>query len=273
MNTHCAGYSLVELLIAMALSVIIIGSLAPINNLGLKATASQQKVIKAINQLQQSVKQIEIEVKSAGSTGCLVDRNNIHDRLFTQPVASNNPLTEPWLAGNVSGSWHPASPLFSNSNINDTSNAVHLMFADLTDVPLDYNDINTAPGRVFYITNCAVAQISRGRDSTHKNNLGAQIYPFQSIIYYVRRIDNTQVLYRQYLNKSGNPRNEPLIDDIKRFKVAYAEATSTDTLIFKSANTVSDWSKVLAIYVLIEVQIENLSYSISRIITMANHNA
>ena len=70
------GHTLIELLIAMSLSVVIVGALVPVNTLGLKAAAQQQKISLTVNQLRQSVKQFHTDVKSSGAVSCLFDRNN-----------------------------------------------------------------------------------------------------------------------------------------------------------------------------------------------------
>ncbi len=272
MNRNCRGHTLIELFIAMSLSVIIIGALVPINNLGLRAADHQQKIILGVNQLRQSFKQFEIDIKSSGAKGCLFNRNNIRDRLFRQPISNENQLEHPWLAANHSGIWNPTTPYFDNSNISSDHDAIHLMLADLAE-SLNSNSLTVNPNRAFYLTNCAVAEIARGNNATLHNVPNSKIYPLQSIVYYIRDIDNETVLYRQYLNKSGNTRNEPLIDNIKALSIAYAEKISTEALVFKKASNVSDWNQVIAIYLHIEIKIQSLPFSISKLIALPNLNA
>ena len=195
----------------------------------------------------------------------------IRDLVFAQPTTGNNQLQHPWVSGNQNGTWYSSAPFFDNTNINSDNDAIHLMFADLVD-PLNSNNLNSGSNRVFYLTNCVIAEITRGNDATLHDSADSRVYPLQSIIYYAREVDDQLILYRQYLSKSGNPRNEPLIDNLKQLKIAYAEAVNDDTLAFKNASSVSDWSQVIAIYIEIQVQIKNLSFSISKLIDLSNLN-
>ena len=266
---NCRGHTLVELLIAMLLSLLIFAAIIPINGLGLKAAQHQQKIIGIVNQLRQSLKQFETDIKSAALTGCLLNKSNIRDLTFTQPTSINNRLSSPWLAGNHNGSWHPESPFFDSANIKSESDAINLIFAVLND-ELNLNNLNSQPNRVFYITNCTVAEITRGVNSTLSTANNSQIYPLQSTIYYVREINEKLILYRQYLTKSGKPRNEPLIDNIESLKIGYGEETDADTLVFRTANKVEAWNNIVVIYIRLKISIDNNSYSISRLVELSN---
>ncbi len=267
-DSNCHGHTFVELLVSMTLTLLIIAAVVSINNMGLKTIQHQDKIIRIVNQLRQSLTQLESDIKSTALTGCLLDKRNIRDLIFAQPISIANRLAHPWLLGQENGTWLPSSPYFDNTNIQNNNDAIYLMFAVISDQS-NINNLSSQPQRVFYITNCSIAEVTRGLNSTLTTNNPA-IYPLQSIIYYIREVDGELILYRQYLSKTGNPRNEPLMDNIESLKIGYGEQISADTLVFKTATDVNDWKKVFAIYLRLKIKLSNTSYAISKIIELPN---
>lgn len=263
MLARSSGHTLPELLIAMAVSMLLISALIGTNNLGLKAVRNLDNSQAAIGKIQQSLRLLEADLKHVYSSGCLVNKTWISDLVLTQPADTNNRFTSSWLSGfdNNGGGWFPQPPYFDNTDIAVDSPAINLLYADVAE-SLTAASLNADPQRLVFLTNCAVAEISRADDSMLATSIGPlRIHPFQSVLYYLKQTETGLTLYRQYLTESGNTRNEPLADGIDKLVIAFGEAIDASTLAFRQAQNVEDWGNIAAIYVAIHFSISTVQYS------------
>lgn len=261
------GFTLVELLIGMSLSMIIIAALVPVSLISLRSMAQVQGIEKEINQLGQSLALIESDLKSTALTGCALDKKLIVNSLFPD---QGEPV---WISGYTHNRWFPLRPEFVNTNPAPSFDAIHLVNIDMSN-PVSVASLAQTPGRIIFATNCVVSEISRASQSNligHAySNSDLSIFGLQSIQYYVKQNQDKHTLYRQYLTKSGHPRNEPLVDNIEKLKIGYAEVIDEGELAIKAAPDVSYWKNVRAVYVSVILH-SAPSKPVSTLVLLDNH--
>ena len=273
MSIYSKGHTLIELLIAMSLSMLIILALIQINMLSLKSLTAVQSIEKQVNLLSQSLKLLETDLKATALTGCVIDKTLIINRLATNGFSSpsNSPIQ--WISGYSNDSWHPLQPIYTNSNNLKSIDAIHLLKADMTEL-LSVDNLNRNPERIVFITNCSNAEITRSNDSTLlKPDSGSSeifIYAFQFIHYYIKDNQGKQTLYRQYIAQSGNSVSEPLVDYISMLKIGYGERLANNALAFHSAEKVGNWANVTAVYISITLA-DAIQQPLSMLISLNNH--
>ena len=252
MNANCKGHTLIELLIAMSLSMLIIAALVPVNMLSHRSVQQVQQTEKQINLLSQSVKIMQADLKTAALTACTLDKSFLLTTLFNQySVPPEKPVFS-WISGYTKNGWFPEIPPFVNENNLDNLDALQIIKADMSDL-VSMESLAKTPQRIIFVTNCITSEITRSIDSKLLNSAQPpselSVYAFQFIQYYVKENLGKHTLYRQYFSKSGRTRNEPLVDDILRLKIGYAETRANSTLVFNTAGNVRNWNNIVAIYI------------------------
>ena len=264
---NARGFTLVELLISMSLSMIIIAALIPLNMISLRSISQIQYLQQEVNHLDQSIRMIEADLKSAALTGCALDKRRVINSLISDGADID------WISGYSNKRWYPQTPNFVNHDTSGEFHAIQIIKADMSQ-PVSIRSLANTPGRIVFVTNCVTSEISRASDShliKHASTLSdLNIYGFQYIQYYVKESLGKHTLYRQYLTQSGNPRNEPLVDHIGQFRIGYAETTADDELAFHTADNVQNWNNIAAIYVLISLN-STFSKPVYSLVTLENH--
>ena len=266
------GHTLVELLIAMVLALLTTTGLIAAAGLGLKAVKQQGLIQTVSHELSQSLRLIHTDIANSGMTGCLLYKSSIYDQLFDP--GGGNSLPPYWLSSWDANAqhWYPQRPYFDNASIDVNHDAIRLLFADLSQ-PLSAADLNRKPQRIVYATHCGAAEIRRAAASGvigAASSNPAFIYPFQSVLYYLKDNGPTHTLYRQYLTQTGRTRNEPLIDHIESLRIAFGEKTDGATLQFRPASAVNNWRDIAAVYIRLELMVQQSLYSIASVIELPN---
>ena len=263
------GHTLIELLIAMALSMIIIAALIPVNLFSLRSIVQIQSIEKQIHLLSQSLVLFKNDLSSTALSGCTLDKNQINNSLIDNEKQIN------WITGYTNTNWFPETPIFVNDSMAVSFDAIQVISADMSKL-ISTSSLVKTPDRIVFITNCITSEIARADDSrllkSTSSDSDLSIYAFQINQYFIKENSGKYTLYRQYISKSGRPTSEPLVDNIERLKIAYAEKFSKLSLIFTSASKVKNWSNIVAVYVSISLK-GAVDKPFSLIIRLSNHSS
>ncbi len=275
MSTNCRGHTLIELLVAMTLSMLIVIALVTVNILSLKSILQIQQIEKQINLLSQSLQLIETDVKSTAVTACAMDKNLVLDSLTRQTASRSVSTQFNWISGYSSNSWFPETPNFASDKLSKTFDAIQIARADMLN-PLSYRAVKNTPKRIVFITDCIVSEIARSMNSILLKRSSSPsdlaIYSFQMIQYYIRENSGNYTLYRQYLSKNGRTVNEPLVDNIAELTIGYGEQLSDTTLAFNTAANINNWNAVIAVYISITIT-GALYRPLSKLVLLNNYAA
>lgn len=272
---RCKGHTLIELLIAMSLSMLVIAALVPVNMLTLRSLSQVRQVEKQISLLSRSVKLIEADLRSTALTACAIDENLIVDALFAKHLNASDQSGFNWISGYSNNKWFPERPRFVNDNNAKTFDALTLVKTDMSDA-LSIHTLDTTPQRVVFITDCIVSEIARSIDSRLLKRISVSsdlsVYAFQFIQYYIKKKSDGYSLYRQYLSRTGSPINEPLVDNIDQLKIGYGERLTDNTIAFKTAAKVTNWRNIISVYISITIA-DALNKPVSILVLLNNHAA
>lgn len=273
MNQNCKGHTLVELLIAIPLSMLIFAALLPLNMITLRSIAQTQQIERQMNLLGQSINVIENDLKTAALTACAQDKTLIINNITGHNSSPDSKPSFNWLSGYSNSRWFPQLPVFVNNSSVENFDSLHFSKVDMIE-PINMESMAKTPRRIVFITDCMTSEIARFSDSRILKSTVAHglltIYAFQSVQYFVRESLDRYTLYRQYLTRSGGLRIEPLVDDIKRLSIGYAERIENKTLAINTAANVKDWSNVVAVYISISLA-GDINHSLSVLVTLDNH--
>jgi type IV pilus assembly protein PilW len=274
---HQAGFSIVELMIAMLLSVILMSGVLSIFASSKVTYLANERTARLQENGRTALDLIVRDIRSAGYVGCAKAVPFTSTLNTSTTLLWNYAVPMQGFESTGTGVWSPALDTVLISSAQSGSDVIVLRVAqrDGTALPVPAalasataNPVvaNTVPppvtaGQIMMITDCnastvfqvsgyaagAVLHSGGANPGNATNDLGyvyqggARLIPLQTVIYYVR--ENS--LWR----KVGNAAPEALIDGIQALQIVYGRDTDADRLVddYVPADSVTDWSSIVSV--------------------------
>ncbi|PAU66042.1 hypothetical protein BZL41_03670 [Pseudomonas sp. PIC25] len=281
------GLSLVELLVAMALSLIIGAAVIQM----FLASKSSHRLQDSMARVQENgrfaVGFLAKDIRMAGFMGCgNIDEIAINVIANPAPIDVANPLGQ--IIGGVNNiaatnSWNAVAGTDVLS-IRKASNAgvglVGNMSTDNANIQIETNTLELVAGDALFISDCLSADIFRATNVSsgsshetiaHANNYNtsnrlskaygddAELFAFESIDYFIRDTgratasgDPIRALWvtKKFANRSDASANPvELVEGVQDMQIEYGVATGASMIAnsYQTANNVTDWSKVVSV--------------------------
>jgi type IV pilus assembly protein PilW len=259
-TTRMAGFSLVELMVAVTIGLILLAAVAGIFVSSKRSYSTQDRLARLQENARFAVQAITRDLRMAGYSGCLDDITLVNNTLNSSYEFNVSNTME---GINGSGNWSPSGTA-SGLSINSGTDAITIRKADATtpsvkitkqmntdtaELDVDVTSI-FQEGQVIMVTDCASADIMQitavqtsamklqhapsndpapGNDTqklSKKYGPTAKILFFSTTTYFVgpRSVtDSTPVLFRK--ENSGNP--EELVEGVESLQILYGKDTDT----------------------------------------------
>lgn len=280
----CAkGFSLVEIMVALTLSLLLLGAVLQI----FISSKASYRMNEGLARLQETgrfaIGILAGDIRMAGFQGCLS-----RDQIVPNVIVTNPPSQLPYnpddvirgqdnlAAGNSLGAVVGSDSL---SILSAASSGAHLtgnMTADNANIQIDSNPTDFQQNDILVITDCANTDIFRASSVSnssgnivtvaHANNVNttnrlskayqsdAMVMAFQANTYYVadtgRTNEDGDPIYGLYVQRvNGTP--VELVDGVENMQVLYGEDTNADGSVdrYVTAGAVTDFTNVLSVRV------------------------
>lgn len=271
------GFTLMEVIIALGVSVILMTTITKIIIINKQSLFSQNGLEQIKNEASFSISSINQDVKLAGFKGCVSGNKNNANYVNYQSVATdtsfgNNILSIQGYKG--TGTFSPSlDPLLTSflkltpdSNydiliVRNSNNNPYTLTSDMSSGTDNINLPNTTgmtAGQFAIISNCAsntlfnissvnsnYITITNGSGLPYIYPTGSQVYLWNTIVYFVNTNNGISSLYRQINN--NNP--DLIASNIDKFSVLYGlDLNSTYNVNqYVTADLVSNFNSVVSI--------------------------
>lgn len=284
---YSRGLSLVELMVALVLSLVI-GAAVLQMFLASKTTYSLQNAMARVQENGRfAVSFLASDIRMAGFMGC-GNLNEITINVIANPapIDAANPLGQIIGGANNVGSsnaWNAVAGSDVLSIRRASSAGVKLvgnMATDNANIQVANNSIGLIAGDTLFLSDCLSADlfratnVSSGSSQTtiaHANNMNtsnklskaygddAELLVFESINYFVRNTGrstasgdpiNALMVERRFANRSDASANAvELVDGVQDVQFEYGVATGTNMTAteYRTADAVTDWSRVVSV--------------------------
>lgn len=275
MNKH-AGFSLLELMIAMLLTLFVLSGLITLTLLGSKGHGVQSQHARLQENMRFGIELLLRDLRMAGYFGCAHDPNKVNSQLDSAVGA----LTDvgPGLEGfeQSQGRWFPSAGTEKIDEIAAYSDAVTVRFANPaartetseampaadSGVPAPEN-AQWDVGDVLVISDCDGADVFQTSSVTNNrivpNKLnrpygsGSQLTSLWAARYFVApsTTNGLPTLKRQVLQGGGGTTTEELAQGVENLQFLFGEDQDQDGLpdVYRQAHRVANWSQIVAIQV------------------------
>ncbi len=280
------GFSLVELMVALVISLILLGGVIKIYESSKQAYRAQDSQARLQENGRFAMYFLAKDIRMAGYMGC-----NRISQINPNPIANNPPMTplftaETVIGGYDGGTW-PASFPAKPANLAVGTDAILVRHASSTSVSLTgkmsvdsaniqvgSNPGNYQAGDILFITDCSNADIFRATSVSngtggiitiaHASNQNtspqlskayktdAQVMAFEYSLYYIRTTATPGVdaLYRVTANSGP----EELVDGVRNMQFLYGRDMTGDGAVNEydtatKINGAADWSAVVSVRV------------------------
>ena len=291
-----SGFSVVELMVAMALSLVLMAGVLSIFASSKLTYLNNEKTSRVQENGRLALDLIMRDIRSAGYSGCAkaVPFNSTLNNATTMLWDYSRPMQGFEFTG--PGTWAPVlntTVIPAAQAPQDGSDAILLRVAQREGVALvmptaltgatanpQVAGANPAPvaGQIMLITDCnasTVFQVSGyaspnvshatgtvpapGNATTNFGYVfqgGARLIPMQTVVYYVRG----NALWRRV----GGNAPEQLIDGVQALQIVYGEDTNSDRVVdnYVAANAVGNWANIVSVSVSLLVQSDALGNDI-----------
>lgn len=283
----CRGFSLVELMVAMAISLLLLAGVIAIFASSRSSYETTDKLSRIQENGRYALDQLTFDIRSAGFVGCSRTSNHVSTSLNNSANVIWNFLDGPVRGYDYvsSGTWSPALATGIPAPINGsdvlvlrvpvreatalrlqsemTSNTDNLVLPAVAgafqvgDIAMAYSCEAQAFFQVTDFTGGVLQHAATGSapgnavaSLSYRFLTNAEVVPVNTVIYYVRQSTagaRASSLFRQI----GNAGPEELVEGIEQMQIEYGVDTNgdgaTDTYLLASA--VTDWSAVLSVRV------------------------
>lgn len=270
------GFTLVELMVAVAIGTFMLGVMAKVLLDMKKTSITQNNVQKIQNDINFSMEKLNRDIRGSGFRGCSsnYDTDLSWVNFFNATGVNNYQTSMLAIEGNMgNNNFSPAlntslsllNPLntYDILTIRQTVKDPLVLTSDMISKTDSINVItgastNLTSGDLAIISSCSatslfkVSTVSSNKiTSTNSSgignlfSMGSQVYSYKTITYYVATDGISNNLYRKY----GNENPELIITNIDKFKVLYGLDTDGDTNAdkYSFANNVSNFKQVVAV--------------------------
>jgi len=272
------GFTLVELTVSIAIAAFMLGVMGKVLIDMKKTSITQINIQKIQNDINFSMEKINRHLRSAGFRGCVSTYDTSLSWVnFVNATGSTTYDTSmiPIEGSTGSGSFSPAlnsyvSALSPNANfdsltIRETIKEPMVLNTEMSSktdpmVASGNPAANLNPGDLAIISGCSSTSLFKvstatGTQITSTNGsgignlftIGAQIFNYKTIIYYVKNDGTKNNLYR----KMGSANEELIVSNIDKFKVLYGLDTDGDTNVdkYSFANNITNFKQVVNVKV------------------------
>lgn len=286
LHNNKKGFTLVELMVAVALGAFMLGVMSKVLIEMKKTSVTQVNVQKIQNDINFSMEKLKIDLRTGGFRGCI----SAYDPSLSWVNFSNSTGSSNYQTSMNAISGHSGNSGFTPSIDSTVSALSPLNTYDvltvrqtvkdplvLTTDMINKNDpmivdsggaTNFATNDFAIISSCSATSLFKVLSATGTKIIatnaagignrfvtGAQIYNYKTIIYYVATDGSKNNLYRKY----GNNSPELVVTNVEKFKVLYGLDTNNDTNVDKHsfANNVVNFSQVVSVKVGIVIKAED----------------
>ncbi len=279
---HQSGFSIVELLVAMAISLVLLTGIYQV----FLGNTETYRVNENYARLQENgrftLDFLTREVRSAGYYGCFSDSGNLRSALnssgsflynFDRAVegfesssaTAWSPTVDASLDSPLGGSdiltiRRTAPTVFMRVSADMTANNANISISGVTeDLNGDILLINdcqeswvfqsfSAGSPIVHDTSNPVLPGNSQDNFTYAFGVGSDVYKIETVSYFVRNNDAVPAqpsLYRQI----GSAAAEEILQGIENMQILYGEDTNSDGDVefYRTANDVADWDDVLSV--------------------------
>jgi type IV pilus assembly protein PilW len=282
---HQGGFTIIELLVGMALALVMTAIIASVFGRASRATNVTQTVNEIQEQGRVALDMLQRDVRSAGYIGCnsnrligsgaLVNniatptgyRNKFDEYLmgFEGTGASFSPAADAGLATASPAALRSSDALTIRIPATDPVSLSAAMTAGTGVVPV-FSTTGFAVGQraiigdcgqstAFYVTglagglqHSASAGTNSSADFAYTYGIDAMVVPFSTLTYYLAAngVGTTRSLYRRV---DGAATSEQIAEGVEDFQVQYGVDTDSDNAadLFVSADAVADWQRVVSV--------------------------
>lgn len=277
-NAKQRGFTLVEMMVASAVALIMLSAMTAVLLKNREIFKTQSNMEKIQNESRFVFEVIGQELRSSGYRGCISGPNT--SKFWVN--FKNMTLAAPSYIGSIvpiqgyrgqGTSWSPIldnfvrnqipvpSPKYDVLTVRSTGSKFTLLNSDMTDATstLTVNDATDfLVGEYSVISNCAASTLFRinGKTATsitavggsvgYTYKKGAQVYPLNTVNFYVSNASGEGVLYKQQNNKAP----EALIGGVDAFSILYGVSVSSNpnaVAKYVYANSVTDPSTIVSV--------------------------
>jgi type IV pilus assembly protein PilW len=306
-SRRAAGFSLVEMMIAVVLGLIVIAGLIQV----LLANRKSYQLQQGTNILQQNVRFASDRIGWSLRMADFWGGNNGSVVTGSPPVTASGSCTQAWILdtrhgifGYEGGASFPIADCVNNADYVKGSDVLVARYVDADGMdPAAGSTIAAAPKQVYLVS--AIGQqaaLFLGSDTVPTtppaSAIGRYVYAYHLDMYYLRPCSNPDggtdaahcdaaddegspipTLMRMRLDSSGGLTQEPLVDGIEQLQFQYG-ITSTDltqlvpALILKNADAVAadEWARVLTVSVGLVARSQQRDISMPHVGTFAIGN-
>lgn len=273
LKTHHSGLSLIELLVALALSLMIMAGAISILGSNKRVYKDQEEMSRLQEGARFSIELLNKDIRSAGFAGCADTVSSVQNDITAtatnllsyinivegsenggawQPSTGNTPVG---LAGTDGITIRTIKPI--EVSVSAATSATLVPAASTSDIAA--NDsvavFDCTSANIFTATGTTGGLQGVGITNTYDTT--AEIATFYAIRYYIATGANGQPALFRYGLFSGTESAQELISGVDNMQILYGEDTTTppngiaDTYV--NATTVADWDNVLSVRVSILV--------------------
>lgn len=258
-----AGFSIVELLVAMAISLVLLTAVYQVF-LGNTETYRINENQARLQENGRFALDILIrEVRSAGYYGCSGDAadpsflgdfaqavegfESTSATVWTPPVDAS--ITSPLGGSDILTIRRTDPTVFMRVATDMTARDADIAVTGVTEnLNGDFLLINDCQEAWVFQSSSAGSPIAHGTSFTYAFAAGSEVYKIETVTYYISNDDNNQpALFR----KIGAAAAEEILQGVENMQVLYGEDTDADGDVnaYRTANNVSAWNDVLSVRV------------------------
>lgn len=269
--TRQKGFTLVELMVALGISLFLVGGAMAIMLNGSQSSRFNDKATALQDSVRLTFHNMEKDIRMAGYWGCGLDITMNSSLGINNPLAAHDPNSpasdRQWLGleGWNGSRWLPSNTSLVSSSVTILPNTdaitvrhiggsrdVTLTTAMVNSTNMSLTTNNFQANESMAITNCQKTELfSFGSALSQAYAANTTVSRLRFVRYFLANNGGEPYLYRQML-MNGSVVTQPMFAGIERMLIRYGEDTAPYTGVpdtYVTAANVTDWGKVITVRV------------------------